>query len=854
MEAANVEARKNIMRNLYPLALLFALFFSALPLSAQEIEQSLGVDARVNYSALTKIGPWDDRNYKLSQEDLALLAPNEDELTDPIPVFFRIELRRNWPELRRSGKAQYPRSALQIFRQLHGGYQVDGYIYSSARKVDGRFRVDLTKDPIAKAGEDPAKFLSGERRITSPNGAAESAIKINPVDTNKVIAGTNGPGSGQKMFYSTNGGDTWNAAAALPQGNTCCDPTVDWKSDGSLAHTATLGNCGNSGCSIWYYRSDDGGQTWNGLENVTPGDPRRELTTAGSDKEYLHVDKYASSPHLDNVYLTWHDNNTMQFARSTNDGNTWSKIGFSSDPQGIGSDITTDKNGHVYYFWPAFDTQQIVLKKSTNGGASFANGVTNVAATEASYDFPIPSMDTRRTFVYVSADADLSNGPYGGSIYTAWTDSTAATGNNASANHARIQVAYSRNGGTSWTVVTPHETADQNTVDRYHPWLAVGPDGKVHVAFYDTRRSGARTSVDLFYSSSVDGGQTFSTPIRLTAQQSPKINDSFEFGDYNGLDVVMNDVIAIFTDNRNEGGGGGDSVDVYAAGRSDGPGGNRPTVTITSPANGTTVAPGSNINFAGTATDTEDGNLTASLSWSSNLDGNIGTGGSFSSTLTLGTHTITASATDSDSLTGTNAVLVTVTDGNLPTGLIEDFEGDTSGWTANGLWHLVENSACASPGYSSATHAMYYGQDAGCDYDTGTAHSGNLISPEIGCLTASSTLNFQYFRQVEKTNNDPYETVSVAASVAGQNSWTTLWSKSSLETSENAWTASGNLSLAAFASQTIELRFRFDSVDNVENAFVGWLVDDVVVTGSCGSDIFADGFEEGDTSRWSSTQ
>ena len=76
---------------------------------------------------------------------------------------------------------------------------------------------------------------------------------------------------------------------------------MDWKSDGTIAHTATLGNCGNSGCAIWYYRSNDGGKTWNGLESVTPGDPRRELTTSGSDKEFLHVDQYASSPHRDNV-------------------------------------------------------------------------------------------------------------------------------------------------------------------------------------------------------------------------------------------------------------------------------------------------------------------------------------------------------------------------------------------------------------------------------------------------------------------------------------------------------------------------------------------------------------------------
>ncbi|HEX9733784.1 MAG TPA: choice-of-anchor J domain-containing protein [Thermoanaerobaculia bacterium] len=748
--------------------LLFSLTLLALPLGAQQVVQSRGVDARVDYAALTRLGPWDDRNYRLTRDDLALLAPDEAAQTDPIPAFFRVELRRSWPTLRRRGPAQYPRSALQIFRQLYTGYLVAGKHYRRARREDGRFRVLVT--PESEIAEPPAKFLDGEARVTSPQGAAESAVKISPADTNRVIAGSNGPGNGQRMHYSTDGGATWNVAAALPQGGTCCDPTVDWKSDGSLAYAATLGNCTNAGCAVWFYRSNDGGQTWNGLESVTPGDPRRELTTSGSDKEFLHVDKAAASPHRDNVYLTWHDDNVLQFARSTDDGHTWSKIGFTGEALGIGSDVTTDGSGAVYYFWPAFDTRQIVLKKSTNGGASFAAGTTVVASTEASFTFPVPSMDTREVFVYVAADADLSSGPFGGSVYVAWTDSTAATGGSAAGNHARVRVAFSRNGGASWSVVTAHETADAASVDRYHPWLAVGPDGRVHVAFYDTRRSANRAAVDLFYTSSADGGQSFASPVRLTAQASPKIDDSFELGDYNGLDAVMSDVIAVFTDNRPEGGGGGDSVDVYAAGFS--------------------VDPG---------------------------DGGGGDdGGDFS----------------------------------------ESFEGGAGGWTTSGLWHLVTDGGCASPGYSSPTRAMYYGQDAGCDYDTGAATSGNLISPQIQC-GSGATLTFQYFRQVEETVNDAYETTSVAASVAGQSTWTTLWSRTSLQASENAWTSSGAISLAAFAGQAIELRFRFDSVDEIENGFVGWLVDDVVVDG-CGSGgaggggivIFADGFESGNMSAW----
>ena len=86
-----------------------------------------------------------------------------------------------------------------------------------------------------------------------------------------------------------------------------------------------------------------------------------------------------------------------------------------------------------------------------------------------------------------------------------------------------------------------------------------------------------------------------------------------------------------------------------------------PVVTISSPSSGATVTQGDSVLFTGSANDAEDGNLTASLSWTSSLDGAIGVGGSFStSALSVGTHTITASVTDSGSKSGSGSISVTV--------------------------------------------------------------------------------------------------------------------------------------------------------------------------------------------------
>ncbi|MBI2433768.1 MAG: hypothetical protein HYV26_12950 [Candidatus Hydrogenedentes bacterium] len=65
--------------------------------AAPAIEQVRGVDQRLDYRSLTQYGPWDDRNYQLTKQDLQVLAPNETELRIPIPAFFRVELRKRFP-------------------------------------------------------------------------------------------------------------------------------------------------------------------------------------------------------------------------------------------------------------------------------------------------------------------------------------------------------------------------------------------------------------------------------------------------------------------------------------------------------------------------------------------------------------------------------------------------------------------------------------------------------------------------------------------------------------------------------------------------------------------------------------
>lgn len=90
-----------------------------------------------------------------------------------------------------------------------------------------------------------------------------------------------------------------------------------------------------------------------------------------------------------------------------------------------------------------------------------------------------------------------------------------------------------------------------------------------------------------------------------------------------------------------------------------------PVVTIKNPEDGSPFNSNSTILFEGTAIDDKDGDISYKLIWTSSIDGSIGTGASFTDTLSDGTHTITASATNSKRKTGKDTVTITV-GGSVP--------------------------------------------------------------------------------------------------------------------------------------------------------------------------------------------
>lgn len=141
-----------------------------------------------------------------------------------------------------------------------------------------------------------------------------------------------------------------------------------------------------------------------------------------------------------------------------------------------------------------------------------------------------------------------------------------------------------------------------------------------------------------------------------------------------------------------------------------GGGNTAPVVQILAPADGSSFNDGDTINFVASAIDAEDGDLGYDINWSSDLDGNFGTGDDISVTLSLGTHVITASVTDSGGFAGSESVGVIVNSGPNTVFLSEvlyDVTDDDNGYEWVELYNSGTNPVDLS-GYSLGSGGTDY--------------------------------------------------------------------------------------------------------------------------------------------------
>jgi hypothetical protein len=213
--------------------------------------------------------------------------------------------------------------------------------------------------------------------------------------------------------------------------------------------------------------------------------------------------------------------------------------------------------------------------------------------------------------------------------------------------------------------------------------------------------------------------------------------------------------------------------------------------------------------------------------------------------------------------------------------LSEDFESGAPGWTTTGFWHIQDHPETISvkspdinpnlvtlpdsgqlPAAYSGTHAAWFGEAStgtycGSDFNTITQgpkegctstqpYSGELTSPTFSLAGATSAeVQFQAWWEIESVNADRFDLMTVEYSIDGGVSWQQAGKLNPVNNpagkDDQDYTANGiekpaqwnqdivDISSAAGQSN-VQIRFKFDTVDNFYQGFRGWLVDNVAVS------------------------
>ena len=409
--------------------------------------------------------------------------------------------------------------------------------------------------------------MAGDLRISgaATTSRSECDIRLNYLDPSKIIAASNDTGTFiQAQFNSTDGGVTWGQTSlALQTGDSLhSDPAVDWTSDG-VAWAITIGiDATQTNLLLRCYKSTDNGGTWT-FDSTPSG------TQTNVDREIMWVDHSPASSHRDQIYVTWHAGTPVQFARrTTGSGAAWQTpiqvSGSETTGLGIGGDVKTNANGDVFVFWQDADgSQKVYVRKSTDGGATFPNGVVTIATLFAnSRKLSIPADAGRKSRVYVSGGAWRTDAQ--DNVYAAWADLSGESGcttgsgpgtNTASTCKTRIWFCRSVDGGATWAA--PFMVNNQSSLnDQAFPRLAVDEtNGQLALIYYDTVADTARIKTDLYMQASSDGGATWSPANKISSGQTDETastaDSGNQYGDYTGMSGYGGLFFPAWTDRRN---------------------------------------------------------------------------------------------------------------------------------------------------------------------------------------------------------------------------------------------------------------------------------------------------------------
>jgi hypothetical protein len=325
--------------------------------------------------------------------------------------------------------------------------------------------------------------------------------------------------------FSTNGGVNWTVGGTLQTNVFRSDPVLASDAEGRFYYLS-LNNPNTFSCDIW--RSTNGGANWQLIGPAT-----------GGDKEWMVIDNTPGPGH-GSIYQDWDTSSptgTRDFTLSRDGGVTWSNpIAIPQTPY-FGT-LDVGPNGELYLL--GFNGSQFWVNRSTNAPnrlVPFAFDLTVAVNLGGSQQFST-GPNPVGLLGQASIGVDRSTNQTRGNVYALCSAGNAT-------NLCDVMFARSTNRGVSWS--SPVRINDFGPTS-YH-WfgtLAVAPNGRIDVCWYDTRSNSNNNFSELYYSSSLDGGLTWS-PNRAV---SPGFNTTVgwpqqqKIGDYLGV-TALNDATCV---------------------------------------------------------------------------------------------------------------------------------------------------------------------------------------------------------------------------------------------------------------------------------------------------------------------
>ncbi len=361
----------------------------------------------------------------------------------------------------------------------------------------------------------------------------ETTIAINPTNTSNIIGGANDArlGSWAAGYYISHDGGQTFSDGTMPftkyanQG----DPVVAFCGDGTALFAYLDYIAAWQPHRLIVSRSTDGGDTW-----LAPGTVY-EGSIPFADKPWLACAPDGGS-FANRAYISWthfSGGGVIRSAWSSDHGVTWQGAKNLSGAGVQGSVPAAGRNGLAYVFWHAGGSIQFA--KSTNGGGSWSS------ATSAASITSIGDTDFRRNS-FPTVGLDISGGSYDGHVYVAWSDQRNGDPD--------ILFTRSTDGGTTWAdPIRVNDDSLGNGRDQFFPWMAVDDHGIIHLMWHDRRGDSNNKKMHIYIASSRDGGVSFDRNLRVTDLDSDGASTGF-LGDYAAIAAQGGKIVPLWSDLR----------------------------------------------------------------------------------------------------------------------------------------------------------------------------------------------------------------------------------------------------------------------------------------------------------------